>query len=319
MHLMISHASALGEACKQSLGTLALPHLSALLGLLKAEGQVLGSDEYGLNTTVELALARERGMPEAELKAEGCSIPSAAWAAREAGLPTGAGQAWALLSPMHLAVGSDQVTAYAPELLELSEEESRAFFAAMAELWPMEEGWQAHWLSPLQWLVSHPSLAGLASASLDRVVQRNVATWMPEARRLRTLQNEAQMLLHRQPLNAAREARKALPLNSLWISGCGAEAAAAQPMPADLQVDSSLRQPLLMEDWASWAEAWSRLDDGAVSHLLNEARLGKVVRLTLCGERFACHFALPPRSALQKTLHRWLPPRAEVHSVLEAL
>jgi len=201
----------------------------------------------------------------------------------------------------------------------LSEEESRAFFAALAELWPADEGWQAHWLSPLQWLLSHPSLAGLASASLDRVVQRNIATWMPEARRLRSLQNEAQMLLHRQPLNEAREARKALPLNSLWISACGAEPAGAKPLPADLRIDSSLRQPLLMEDWAAWAEAWARLDDGAVSHLLNEARLGKSVQLTLCGERFARHFALPPRSALQKTLHRWLPPRAEVHSLLEAL
>lgn len=314
MHLMIPHASALGEACKHSLGTLALPHLSALLGLLKPEGQPLGSDEYSLNTPFELALARERGLGDGATP-----VPTAAWLAAEAGLGGQAEQAWALLSPMHLAVGSDQVSAYAPELLELGEAESRAFFAAMAELWPAEEGWQAHWLSPLQWLLSHPSLAGLASASLDRVVQRNVATWMPEARRLRTLQNEAQMLLHRQPLNEAREARKALPLNSLWISGCGAEAGATQPLPADLQVDSSLRQALLMEDWASWVEAWARLDDGAVSHLLSEARLGKPVRLTLCGERFARSYALPPRSALQKTLHRWLPPRAEVHSLLEAL
>lgn len=316
MHLMISHASALDEACKHTLSHLALPHLAALLGLLKPAGPVLGSDEQSLNTPFEHSLARLRGSTPAQAESDGL-LPTAAWAAEAAGedprLP------WALLTPLHLAVGSDQVNAYAPDSLELTDEESRQFFTALSELWPANEGWHARWLSRYQWLLAHDSFAGLSSASVERVLLRNVDPWMPIARRLRTLQNEVQMLLHREPLNTQREARGALSLNSVWISGCGAAPETQTPLPANLQIDRSLQAPQLAADWAAWAESWTKLDEGAVSDLLQRARVGEPVQLTLCGERFAQSYQLPPRGALQKTLHRWLPPRANAADALEAL
>lgn len=308
MHLMIPHASAIGEACAHTLGELALPQLSRLLGLLKATGQPLGSDEYSLNTPAELALAALRG-------ADSGPVPTAAWLARQQGLDGDA--AWALLTPLHLSVGSDQITALAPEALALGAEESRAVFDSLAELWPQNEGWQAHWLSPGQWLIAHPSLTGLASASLDRVVLRNVDTWMPEARRLRTLQNEVQMLLHRHPLNAGREARGALVLNSVWISGCGV--ASGGELPADLQIIDTLREPLLAGDWAAWAEAWQALDAGPIAALLKHAQAGAPLRLTLCGERFAQTYELPERGSLRQLWQRLLPARAHAARLLEAL
>lgn len=308
MHLMIPHASAVGEACTHTLGDLALPRLAELLGLLKPAGAPLGSDEYSLNTPAEQWLAAQRGAAPGP-------VPTAAWLAAAHGLD--AARAWALVTPIHLSVGSDQITALAPESLQLGAEESRAFFDALAELWPAADGWLAHWLAPTQWLLAHDSFQDLPSASLDRVLLRNVDAWMPEARRLRTLQNELQMLLHRQPLNEAREARGALMLNSVWISGCGrADGGAA---PAELQIIEALREPLLAGDWAAWAEAWLALDAGPVAELLEQARAGAAVALTLCGERQAQTYTLPPRAALQRWWQGLLPPRAEAARLLEAL
>ncbi len=312
MHLMIPHASAVGEAAAHTLAELNLPHLAQLLPLLAPLGATLGSDEYSFNTPLELALAELRGCQAAD----GC-LPTAAWS-----LPPiySDSQAWALLSPIHLSVGSDQITALPPQALALTEAGSRAFFDSLAELWPAAEGWTSHWLSSNQWLIAHPSFAGLRSASLERVVHRNVDIWMPQARRLRTLQNEAQMLLHHHPLNEAREAAGAVALNSVWISGCGIDSNSSTSLPADLQIDSSLQEPLLAGDWQAWSDAWVRLDAGPIAALLAQARGGDTaLRLTLCGERHARTWVAAERPLLLKLWHAMLTPRADTARCLEAL
>ncbi|MFN5046520.1 hypothetical protein [Roseateles sp.] len=311
MHLMIPHASALGEAATQALQTLTLPRLSELLGRLEPVAQ-LGSDEYALQLPHELALARLWGWPTA-------TPPALAVAqARADGIAVG-DQAWALLTPLHLSVGSDQVTALDPAALALDEAESHAFFEALAWLFPAEEGWQRAWGAPGRWYVAHADLAGLASASLDRVINRNVDPWMPEARRLRTLQNELQMALHGHALNGAREARGALPLNSVWISGCGL--ALPQTPPPELRLDERLREPLLAQDWAAWAEAWTALDAGPVAEALDRVRAGQPLSLTLAGERLAREFApRAPATGLGGLWQRLAGPRpAAVQPLLEAL
>ena len=315
MHLMIPHASSTGEASTALLADLPLPRLSLLLGLMQPQGARLGSDEYSFNTPLELALAKLRGA-EAAAPALPGTLPTAAWLAQSHGLPV-QGVAWALLTPIHLSVGSDQITALAPAALNLSEVESQAFFATLGELWPVDDGWQAHWLAPTQWLLGHPKLAGLASASLDRVVQRSVDAWMPQARGLRTLQNEVQMLLHGQALNEVREARGALTLNSVWISGCGV--ADASTLPADLQLDECLREPLLNGDWAAWADAWRSLDAGPVAQALALASSGQPVQLTLSGERHAQSYELTPRHPLRRLWQGLLPPQANTAKLLGAL
>jgi len=310
MHLMIPHASALGEAAVHAARELALPQLAALLGLL-SPGTRLGSDEFDPNTALEQALAAAWGW-----QAEAGTLPTAAALAEDDGIAAGT-SAWALLTPLHLSVGSDQVTALHPRALALTEAESRAFFESLAWLFPAEEGWRRAWGATERWYVAHDELAGLASASLERVINRNVAPWMPEARRLRTLQNELQMALHRHPLNEAREARGALPLNAAWLSGCGrAQARAATPA---LRLHPELREPLLDEDWAAWREAWAALDAGPVAELLRRARAGEAVALTLCGERHAQHYAPRQRGGLDRLWSRIAPPRGDVAAALEAL
>src|SRR5690606_16353949 len=127
------------------------------------------------------------------------------------------------------------------------------------------EGYVLTWGAPLRWYVAHESLSELPTASIDRVIGRNVDRWLPgepQARLLRRLQNEVQMLLYTHPLNEAREARGALPVNSFWLSGCGRHQAGAEP--GELQLDDSLRAPLLAGDWVAWARAWRALDEGPV-------------------------------------------------------
>ncbi|HEY4083540.1 MAG TPA: hypothetical protein VGM81_22865 [Burkholderiaceae bacterium] len=287
MHLVIPHAGA-----PEGLDLPPLPHLAALLGPLRP-AQKLGSDEYSLDTPLEQFLAQARGEAPAV----------AAWLAADQGLD--ASRPWALLTPLHMAVSTDQVTAYGPESLQLSDDESRNYFDSLGELWPASEGWESHHVSSDAWLVSHASLAGLSAASLDRVVQRSVEPWMPEPRRLRTLQNEVQMLLHRHPLNETRS----LPLNSVWISGCGAS---TRPLPAEIRVDQRLREPLLAGDWASWLKGWQALDA--------ELPALAPTRITLCGERFAQTYEAGAAPGLLPSLWRKLtPPRADTTAALNAL
>lgn len=310
MHLMISHASALGEAAVHAARELALPRLSALLGLLAPEAR-LGGDEFGLHSPLELALADAWGWP-----AEAGPLPTAAAQAEDDGIAVGA-HCWALLTPLHLAVGSDQVTALHPRALALEAAESRAYFDSLAWLFPAEEGWQRAFGGAERWYVAHDSLAGLASASLERVINRNVDPWMPEPRRLRSLQNELQMALHRHPLNEAREARGLPVLNSVWLSGCGI-ARPRSAVPA-LRLETALREPLLDEDWAAWREAWMALDAGPLAELLERARAGEPVALTLSGERHAQRYRARRQTGLARLWSRLAAPRGDVAAALEAL
>jgi hypothetical protein len=291
MHLVLPFASALSPAAGEALQALQWPALERLLARLDPAERDEG-DELSLTPPHERALARACGWPP---PADGL-VPLAAVAARRDGLPVPAGDAgWALLSPAHWHVGTEQVSLGHPAALGLDAAASRLFFDALAPLFA-QDGWSLHWGAPTRWYARHPSLAELPSASLDRVIGRNVDLWLgdqPAARTVRRLQAEAQMLLHRHPLNEAREAEGLLPLNSFWLSGTGPAPEAA--VPGDVRVDDRLSGPALAEDWAAWAEAWAALDAGPVSEALQRAEAGEPVRLTLCGERHAQTFASAAR------------------------
>lgn len=65
---------------------------------------------------------------------------------------------------------------------------------------------------------------GFSTPPLSTVAGRRIEELLPEtppARRLRTLLNEAQMVLHAHPINQAREESGAMVVNSLWLWGAG--------------------------------------------------------------------------------------------------
>lgn len=281
MHLVLPFASALSPAARQAAGTLALPHLQSLLS--RCVARTHDGDELSLNAPHERAIAQALGWPAL---ADGL-LPLAAQAAQADGLPVSVGSGWGLLSPTHWHVGTEQVSLTDPADLALDDADARQLFDAIRPLFE-GDGWHLHWGAASRWYVEHPSLSDLPSASLDRVVGRNVDLWLnahPLARPLRRLQAEVQMLLHSHPLNEARSAQGQLPVNSFWLSGTGA---AAPPSTAQaLQVDERLRAPALAEDWTAWAEAWQLLDAGALAEALRQVQAGTPLQIWLCGERAA--------------------------------
>ncbi len=310
MRLLIPFASTLSEAGTHALRDLSLPNLSRLLAMA-TPAERMGSDEYSLTPPHERALADAHGW-----HGDDGALPWAALHASADGIAVG-DRAWGELTPVHWNVGSDQVTLADPQALALGEADSRRFLDAIRDLFE-SEGWTVAFGAATRWYAAHATLDGLPCASLDRVIGRNVDLWLaphPQARLIRRLQNEVQMLLYDHPLNDEREARGELPVNSFWLSGCG------RPQPAARsdapQVDARLRAPALAGDWAAWADAWRELDAGPIAALLQRAQRGDAAALIVSGERHAQRFEAARRSAWQRLARAW---RAEpVHSVLEAL
>jgi hypothetical protein len=308
MHLVIPFAAPASEAGTQALSTLTLPNLSALLAVA-GEPTLDAGDSSNLSPPHERALARILGFAGAD-----GAIPWAAWRAAADGIAvqTPPDLAWGQLTPVHCHVGTDQVTLLDPDELGLDEAASRAWLEAVHDLFA-DDGFVLVYGAPTRWYAAHESLAGLVTASLDRVIGRDLHPWLPparEARQWRRLQNEVQMRLHTHPLNAEREAQGLLPVNSLWLSGCGPRQGARDTV--GLSIDERLRRPAMAEDWGAWVQAWQALDAGPVAALRDQS-----ATLTLCGEHSAATWTLQPRNAWQRLTARWR--QADARGLLETL
>ena len=317
MHLLIPFASAPGAAPTQATQALRLPRLQRLLSRL-SPGMATRLDATSLNLPHEHVLAANRGW-----SADDGRLPLAAVQAQADGLAAASGDAgWGLLTPSHWQVGSDGIVLLDPAALRLGEDESRALFQSLLELFE-SIGWALHWGAPLRWYVTHASLAELATASPDRVVGRGIDQWLPDRRNGRTvrrLQSEAQMLLHTHPVNAAREARGELAVNSFWLSGTGRTQPVA-PGAIEPVVDARLREPWLAGDVQAWAQAWAALDAQRLGELDDLAQRGAAVGLTLCGECVAQRYESasqgPAQRLVRDLVRRWRSPA--IDTVLQAL
>jgi hypothetical protein len=313
MHLLIPFAVPLSEPGRQALHGLQLPNLASLLSMLAA-GETDAGDEWSLSTPHERALARALGWAGGDGRLPWAVRLAASDGVLEAGDP--GDLAWGLLTPCHWHLGTEQVSLIDPALLALDEAASRTLFDAASGLFT-SLGYLVRWGAPQRWYVAHESLSDLPCASLDRVIGRNIDRWLgadPRQRALRRLQGEVQMLLYDHPVNEGRQERGLLPVNSVWLSGCGVAQPDAGPAP---QVDERLRAPALADDWAAWAKAWETLDAGPLCDLQQAAQAGREVQITLCGERSSRSWRSAPRSPWQKLVGRWRSPA--LASLLEPL
>jgi hypothetical protein len=280
-HLLIPFASCGDEGCVQVRRTLKLPVLDRLLARLRPTAGDEG-DEHSLSPPHERVLAREFGLAAPD----GC-IPWAAWQVEQAGRDT-QGAAWAWITPCHWAVGRDHIAMRHPRELALGADESQALLAAM-QPWFEQDGIALEYDAPTRWLARGGVFRGFASASLDRVIGRLVDPWLPrgpEAKTIRRLQQEMQMLLYTHAITDERT-RGGLPaVNSFWVSGTGALPHPSRP-PSGLVVTQALRDAAMLQDWNAWASAWQQLDAGECARLLQVLDRGEHVSLTLCGERNA--------------------------------
>ena len=285
MHLIVPFAGVASDAGRQALHDLPLPNLQRLLARLQPAAPD-AADELTLSPPHERALAQALGWTVTDGR-----LPFAAREAQALGLPDAP---WAWLTPVHLHVGTEQFTMTDPATLGLDDAASLELLDAVRPLLE-SEGFTLHHAAPQRWLATHPMFDELATASLDRVIGRNVDPWLPDqraARLLRRLQNEVQMLLYTHPLNDRREAAGLPTVNSFWASAGGRlppQTAAEAP-----RLDERLRRPALAEDWVAWREAWSQLDAQAI------AALGSADTLTLAGERAAITFSAQPQGLWQR-------------------
>ncbi len=304
-HLFVPYAALPTTGGQQALARLQLPHLERLLARLSLLTQDSG-DEDSFDLPHERALARTVGLPATDSGA----LPWAAWHVRQSGgkaaadtlaAPTDA--ACAFFTPCHWQIRTDHVTLDDPAALQLDEAASRELLAVLAP-WFVEDGITLHYDQPTRWLAQGAPLADLATASLERVLHRDLRMWLPDPQRaaqLHRLQSEMQMLLYTHPLNDAREARGLPTVNAFWLHGAGRLQASAAPVSdAKITVHSELRTPALQEDWPAWVQAWHALDAGPIAALAAKAARGEAVQLTLSGERSALTWHSAPRSLRQK-------------------
>jgi hypothetical protein len=273
-------------------------HLQQLLRGMRICERERGSPD-NLSPPHERALARLLGWQE---------LPDGMlpWAARCA--PVAGSRAWAWISLCHWVMGREQASLSDPQALHISPQESDALLQTMRPYFE-SEGIALHPAQPGHWL-GQGEVFDQPSASLDRVIARNVDPWLPagpKARLLRRLQNEMQMLLYTHPVNQARDERGAPLINSLWFSGSGRLPADNPPLPG-VHLTRELAAAALSEDPLAYARAWAQLDASSMARLLEQQRQGHAVELTLCGERGWLRLQSLHGGPLRRLVHRLVAP-----------
>jgi hypothetical protein len=269
---------------------------------------------YGLLPT-SLAMPHEVAQAQAfGLDVENGCVPWAAIAASQQHL-SASQSAWAFVSLCNWHVSNGQVTMGDPAHLQIDADTDAQLFEAMQDFFA-QDGIALYPFARGQWLAQSEVFAGLPTASLDRVIGRNIDPWLVggakptgSATMLRRLQNEMQMLLYTHPVNANRS----LAINSLWWHGAGAlpsnlkeNAVSAKPRsgsPAwtdasqsQVQAIEDLRYATLQQDWQAWTQAWKRLDQTLFADLLQHAQKGEAMHVVLCGEEVRHTYATRPAS-----------------------
>lgn len=293
MHLLVSHAGAGSDhpQCQSSIPHLALPKLTELLGLLTIRPPVSGSPD-SLTPLRERLRAEQVGLTAAD-----GLLPWAALDAYQLGLTKMHGNAgWAWITPCHLRNQGEMFYMEDPHHLRITSQECDTLRMAMQRYF-QEDGITLYPLSDSTWLAHGTVFKDLPTASLERVVCNMINNWVPRqenARHLRRLQNEMQMLLYTHAVNEVRKNNKLAAINAFWVSGTGTLAnhfdvsninQSAHNTP---QWNHSLRLSAIHDDGAGWVEAWKKLDATLFAELTQRAKVGKYpLTLTLCGERRA--------------------------------
>ena len=303
MHLLIPFAVPHGPRCQAAIAQLKLPHLGAVLQRfsLTHEHQSNASDLTPLHERLALTLAGHplqdglTGQAARDALRLGLANPKLAHPA----------QGWAWITPCHWQIHADHVHMADPAALQLSAEESLALLHAMQGYFA-EDGITLHPCSHSTWLAQGTVFCDLPTASLQRVVGASVDAWIhrqAQAKPLRRLQNEMQMLLYTHPLNDARAQRGLPVVNSFWVSGTGTPTATAEAASV-LVCNSTLQAAARADDAAAWQTAWQQLDSTA---------LRDCTALTLCGTNAAHTYAQEPQAWWQRLHKRFNATPAATH------
>lgn len=307
MHTLIPFAAATGPQCRHALDGLQLPHLDKLLQRLVPETLRDGTAD-ALSPLHEQIAALSAGFPGPD--------GLIAWAARDAqlrGLTALHGQdGWAWVTPCHWTVHADHVVMADPAHMAIGATDFGVLWGAM-EPYFAEDGITLFAHAPDHptgsWLAHGAVFRDLPTASLDRVAGQKVDAWMPrqiQAKTLRRLQNEMQMLLYTHPLNDARAHHKLQSINSFWVSGTGTLSDVG--VGTALTVHDALRTSALQDDAARWTQAWHEIDRTVLAAALQSLERKEPVQLTLCGDLRAVTLQHPASSPWARLRRRLAKP-----------
>lgn len=294
MHFLISHAGAGSDhpQCQAAISQLALPKLTELLGLLTIRPPLSGSPE-SLTPLRERLRAHHMG-----LTADDGLVPWAALDAHQLGLTKMHGNAgWGWITPCHLRNQGELFYMDDPQELRITSQECDTLRTAMQRYF-QEDGIALYPLSDSTWLAHGAVFKDLPTASLERVVCSTINHWVPRqenARHLRRLQNEMQMLLYTHEVNEKRKTKNLPAINAFWVSGTGTliqdfntHTMNQHTSPATPQWNTSLRHAAQRDDAVNWVKAWHELDAGMLAELVQRAKMGKhPLVVTFCGEHRA--------------------------------
>ncbi len=150
---------------------------------------------------------------------------------------------WIRADPVHLQVGNNKLVLIDSTAFDVSRAESEALVETLNR--HFGETLLFYPLRPARWYMRLPQAPELETTPPSTVRGMAIDGYLPsggDAMRFQALTNETQMLLHEHPVNAAREARGALALNSVWFWGGGAiDAATARPFSAVIGDDPLAR------------------------------------------------------------------------------
>ena len=292
-----------------------------------------GDDQpYSAMPALELLLARGRSVSN-ERRSYEQWIGAACGLGEDDPLPAGAltllaeggapGDAvWMRADPVHLRLGRTDLRVVPAVTFALDAHEADALAGELNRHYGKELRLQP--VQPKHWCVRIAAAPRLSTRPTAEVAGGDVDANLPQgedAKRWHALMNEIQMLLHRDPVNEARQARGAPEVNSVWFWGAGKlpEPAAALPwrsITADdplarglglhagrsvqllpdsagtwlarqptegrhLVVLDMLRMPFAMGDTSGWVAALESLEARWFAPLLDALRAGRIGMFTL--------------------------------------
>lgn len=193
---------------------------------------------------------------------------------------------WLRADPAHIKINRDQLMLAEAGAVGITAAEADALRAVLERHFE-SEGYRWFSSHPERWYLSPRRIPEIQTSALHVAAGGNAANHLPTgagALAWHRIWNEAQMVLHDHPVNLAREARGALPINSLWFWGGGERPAvpgrhfgcvsAREPLALALALASGAESADVPES----AERWLKTASTAASQLVVLDRLDSLVR-----------------------------------------
>lgn len=186
---------------------------------------------------------------------------------------------WLRADPVHIKVERNRLSVVESTSFDLTKDEAESLVHALNQHFS-GDGIAFFACAPKRWYVKIARAPRLVTRPLSEVAGHDVQGFLPtgaDSMAWHRIFNEAQMLLHDQPVNAAREERGEPVVNSVWLWGGGTRPAVRgrafdyvwsdDANATALGVAAEAEAAPVPRDCASWLET-HREDTRAASHLV---------------------------------------------------